>query len=135
MIAEELALYLCEKGHGIQNVDLFLGFQPDDLDDCATVYDETSPALGESQALSVDQFGVQVLVRNSSYTTARNALMAIHKSLVGFGGRRFITGGSMVSVVFIDTPPTSIGKDDKGRNEWSAHYRVRVESEGDLYRT
>jgi len=134
MIAEELALYLCNQGHGVQNVDLFLGFQPETVDDCSTIYDESSPALDDSQALSIDQFGVQVLVRNSSYTLARDLIMGIHKSLVGFGGIRFTAGGSMISVVFVDSPPTSIGKDDKGRNEWTAHYRVRVKSEGDLYR-
>jgi hypothetical protein len=134
MIAEQLALYLHEKGYGIQNVDLFHGFQPNEPDNCIVVYDVSATVSSDSQALSVDEFGVQVLVRNTNYSTARDTIMTIHKSLVGFGGMPFITGGLTVHAVYIDTTPTSIGKDDKGRNEWSGHYRVRVESEGDLYR-
>lgn len=135
MIAEELAKYLALQGHGTQNEDLFLGFQPDSPDDCVVVYDETTPVAEESNALSVDQFGIQVLVRNSTYTGARDLIMEIHRDLVGFGGQSFIEGGKLVHVVFVSTTPTSIGKDSKGRSEWSAHYITRVESVGDSYRT
>jgi len=135
MIAEELALYLQTMGHGTKNVDLFLGFQPDSPDDCITVYDESASVLEESHALSTDACGVQVLVRNQSYTAARDALIAIHQDLAGFGGEPFVSGGKMVHAVFIVTSPTSIGRDDKGRSEWTAHYWMRVESQGDLFRS
>jgi len=151
MIAEELALYLQTMGHGtksdfhafiqtefgawIEGKDLFLGFQPDSPDDCITVYDESASVLEESHALSTDACGVQVLVRNQSYTSARDALIAIHQDLAGFGGEPFVSGGKMVHAVFIVTSPTSIGRDDKGRSEWTAHYWMRVESQGDLFRS
>lgn len=136
MIAEELALYLQARGHGTRGVDLFLNFQPDTPDNCVTVYDESAPLIPESHVLSIDQLGVQVIVRNSSGSTAaRDALKEIHKDLAGYGGEPFVAGGSMVSALYIVTPPTSIGLDNKGRAEWTAHYRMRVESEGDLYRT
>jgi hypothetical protein len=98
------------------------------------VYDVSVSVSPDSQTLSVDEFGIQVLVRNAVYSEARDKLMEIHKSLVGFGGRPFVSGGLTVHVIFVDTSPTSIGRDNKGRSEWSAHYRIRVESEGDLYR-
>ena len=134
MIAEELAQYLIARGHGVQEVSMFLGTQPDQPDDCVTVYDETAPTMEESHALSLDQFGVQVLVRNVNYTTARDLARNIHKDLAGFGGEPFVHGGSMVDALFVVTPPTSIGRDDKNRSEWSAHYRVQVESVGDRFR-
>jgi len=134
MIAEELALYLHAKGHGTEGVDLFLNFQPDIPDNCITVYDESAPVLEESNALSVDQFGVQVIVRNTVGTAASDLIMSIHRDLAGFGGKPFVAGGSMVSALFIATPPTSIGIDDKGRAEWTAHYYARVESTGDSFR-
>lgn len=133
MIAEELALYLQEQGHGQQNTDLFLGFQPDSPDNCVTVYDTSAPVLGDSHALSVDQLGVQILVRNTSYSEARDLIMLIHRDLVGFGGIPFV--GLTIHALFIEVSPASIGRDDKGRSEWSAHYRMRVESLGDRYRT
>ncbi len=134
MIAEELALYLQANGHGTQGTDLFLNFQPDSPDNCVVVYDETAPTPEESHALSVDQFGVQIIVRNVVGTTARNNLGNIHKELAGFGGSPFVAGGSEAHALFIVTAPVSIGLDDKGRAEWTAHYRVRVESVGDLFR-
>ncbi len=135
MIAEDLALYLQAKGLGTKDVDLFLNFQPDTPDNCVTVYDESAPGLEESHALSVDQFGVQIIVRNKTSTGARDALIAIHKNLAGYGGKRFVSGGAMVHALFITTPPSSIGMDDKGKAEWTAHYHLRVESEGDLFRS
>lgn len=135
MIAEELAKYLQAKGHGTQNEDLFLGFQPAFPVCCVTVYDETAPVADESNALSVDLFGVQVLVRNSTYTGARDKILEIHKDLVGFGGGTFVDGGKLVHAVFISTTPASIGRDENGNSEWSAHYMVRVESSGDSYRS
>jgi len=134
MIAEELALYLQSKGKGTQNKDLFVDFQPDEPNDCITVYDESTSAPSESQALSVDEFGAQILIRNTNNAAARDKAMAIHKLLVGYGGLPFVEGGEDISVVYIETPPTTIGKDDKGRSEWSSHYRVRVVSKGDEYR-
>ena len=135
MIAEEFMQYLQARGHGVPGNDLFLNFQPDSPDNCITVYDESAPTLPESHTLTVDQFGVQVLVRNTIGTTARDILMAIHRDLGGFGGEEFVPGGSIVHALFIDNPPTTIGLDDKGRAEWTAHYRMRVESVGDLFRS
>lgn len=135
MIAEQLALYLQANGVAVQNTTLFLGFQPDSPDNCVTVYDETSPIIEESHALDVDQFGVQVLVRNISYTGARDKTMEIHRLLAGFGGVPFVDGGDIVHALFVDIPPAPIGRDDNGRSEWSAHYRMRVKSTGDLYRS
>ena len=132
MIAEELAKYLQAKGHGTQNEDLFLGFQPAFPVCCVTVYDETAPVADESNALSVDLFGVQVLVRNLTYTNRDQILDS--KDLVGFGGGTFVDGGKLVHAVFISTTPASIGRDENGNSEWSAHYMVRVESSGDSYR-
>jgi len=135
MIAEQFALYLHTQKYGTQNLDLFVAFQPNEPANCIIVYDESVSVSSDSHAVSVDEFGVQVLVRNTVYGTARDKSMMIHKALVGFGGRSFVIGGLVVSAVFIVTTPTSIGKDDKGRNEWSAHYRVRVESKGDAFRS
>jgi hypothetical protein len=134
MIAEELCGYLEFKGHGTKNASIFLGFQPDHPDNCITVYDESAPVPEESHALSVDEFGIQILVRNEVYSVARELMRAIHQDLVGFGGEEFVPNGQRVHAVFIASPPASIGRDEKGRSEWTSHYRMRVESEGDSYR-
>lgn len=144
MIAEAVARHLATKGHGAfddvestpLNPDIFFGFQPDQPDNCITVYDTTAPTLPESQAFAIDQVGIQVLIRNTSYTAARDIAMSIHRDLVGFGGASLAPGTPRVSAIYVETAPTSVGRDEhtNSRAEWSAHYRLRIESEGDLYR-
>lgn len=131
MIGEAFMRYLAAEGYGTVGADLFLGFQPDSPDNCITIYDTSPPVLPESQGLQVDQMTCQVLVRNKDYLQARDSIAAIHRDIVGYDGTM---GGFDVTAVFIDQAPASIGQDEKGRAEWSAHYRFRVASEGDKYR-
>ncbi len=134
MIGLEFVEYLEDTGHGTMNEDLFVGFQPDVPDNCITIYDETAPALPESQSLSVDLFGIQIIVRNTSYQNATSKLMSIHKQIVGFGGDTLITGGEQITSIEVVTPPTSIGKDTKERDEWTAHYVFRIVTKDNIYR-
>lgn len=131
MIGEAFMRYLAGEGYGTVGDDLFLGFQPDSPANCITIYDTSPPVLPESQGLKVDQMTCQVLVRNDDYLQARDIIQAIHKGIVGFSGTM---GEFTVTAVFIDRTPASIGLDEKGRAEWSAHYRFRVASEGDTFR-
>lgn len=131
MIAEAYLFFLAAEGFGTVGTDLFLGHQPDKPDNCITSYDTVPPILPESQGLQVDYMTCQVLVRNHNYAQARGTLSAIHKGIVGFSG---VMGIHAVTAVFVESPPASIGRDEKGRAEWSAHYRFRVASQGDTYR-
>lgn len=131
MIGEAFMSYLAAEGFGTVGTDLFLGFQPDSPANCITIYDTSPPVLPESQGLKVDQMTCQVLVRNDDYLQARDIIQAIHKGIVGFSGTM---GTFTVTMTYIDQAPASIGFDEKGRAEWSAHYRFRVASEGDKYR-
>lgn len=134
MIAEDLINYLENEGFGTIGTDLFLSFTPDNPDNSITCVDEIPPTLPESNCLSIDMFTVQILVRNNNYTIAKNQSINIHKKIVGFGGQSLIENGNIVSYITINTMPTSIGRDEKGRSSWSSHYNLRVESENDSYR-
>lgn len=133
-IAYQVLKYIEELGIGTYETDMFLGFMPESPDDCITFYDESAPNISESACLKVDMLGVQVTVRNSSYNTAEYKLNEIHKSLVGFGGQKLVSGGNDISYIIIETAPYSLGKDEKGLNQWTAHYNVRAMSEMDLHR-
>lgn len=82
----------------------------------------------------IDMFGVQVLTRNDNYVVAREISLTIHKLITGFGGSSLKSGGNIVSYITVNSPPTSIGKDSKGRNQWSSHYNLRVQSTNDIHR-
>lgn len=135
-LAYELLQYLDNEGFGTENIDLFLGFQPNSPINCITFYDEPGPNMAESSDLSVDISSVQILVRNSNYFTCENQLNEIHKKITGFGGdkEKLIAGGTHINYITIDVPPGSIGKDDNGNNEFSAHYNIRYQSLNDIHR-
>lgn len=133
-MADQVAKYVQSEDLGKLGKDLFVGFQPDTPSNCITFFDEAAPVYDPSHGLAVDQFGVQVLVRNENYFLAEYLLTEIHVRLVGFGEDKLIPNGPNIWAVIIMTPMGSIGKDDKGRNEWTAHYMVRAESIGDKYR-
>ena len=134
MIGQEFAEYLEDQGYGTKGSDLFLGVQPEEPDDCITIFDESVPVNDDMQSVSIDEFGIQIIIRDTTYSGARDTLREIHKQIVGFGGEPLVAGGSGVTVVYVVTPPTSIGQDHVMRYEWTAHYRFRVESSGDTYR-
>ncbi|GAK03122.1 hypothetical protein JCM19037_1415 [Geomicrobium sp. JCM 19037] len=50
--------------------------------------------------------------------------------MVAFGDDKFVEGGPDIWVVMLQTAPGSIGRDDKGRNEWTVHYTIRAEGRG-----
>ncbi len=127
-IGDQIMKYLDIQGHGTENIDIFLGFMPESPVNCIVIYDETAPTNAESSCLEVDNFGIQITVRNSSYNVAYSKCRAIHKEIAGFGGSALIAGGDEISYITVETAPNSIGKDEKGRNQWTSHYNVRTMS-------
>jgi hypothetical protein len=125
MIADNFTDWLELKGFGMVGTNLFDNFQPDSPDNLISTYDVNAPSISESSSLSVDQYAIQIIVRNTAKAAAKENLMNIHKKFMGFSGR-LVSGGELISMVFNDTPPYSIGKDENGRHEYSAFYRMRV---------
>ena len=134
MIADNFIEWLEEEGFGVVGTDLFDNFQPLSPDNCVTAFDVNAPQIDESSSLSVDLFGLQVITRNSSKAAAKELAYNIHKYFMGFGGTPLITGGSIISAVFIDQPPENLGKDEKNRTEYAVTYNCRVQSTGNKYR-
>lgn len=132
--AYELLKYLEIKNIGIENIDLFLGFEPENPKNCITFFDESATTPAESACLKVDIVGVQIMVRNINYFEAENKINNIHKKIVGFGGEPLIDGGNIVSYITVETSPFSLGKNEEGNNQWTAHYNIRIESKNDSYR-
>jgi len=134
MIGDEVTRWLQINNFGTEATNLFLGFQPDMPDNCITIYDTSAVVSDDSHAINTDQVGIQILVRNNNYLEARNISQNIYKKLLGFGGSSLYEGGTLVHAVYLTTAPTSIGKDDNGRNEWSTQYMFRIDSQGNDYR-
>lgn len=133
-IAYDMLKYLESKGIGTENVDLFINFEQEDPNNLIVFFDESAPGLSESSCLNIDLQGLQIIVRNENVFTAESKLKNIHKKIVGFGGESLVSGGDVISYIIVETSPFSLGKDDKGRNKWTAHYNVRYQTENDDFR-
>lgn len=133
-IAYDLLKYLESKNYGIEGTNLFLGFEPDSPKNCITFYDEQATTPSESSCLKIDMFGIQVLVRNSNYNSGYEIINNIHKTVTGFGGRSLVNNGDVVSYITVETSPYSLGKDNDGYNQFTAHYNIRVQSQNDSFR-
>ena len=120
MIAEAAMEYLAAQGHGAVGLTLRVGHQVDAPNNLCTLFDESAPAATESNIVALDQVGLQVLVRDVEYRAARDRCRAIHQRLVGFGGespRTSPRGGDLRRHA-----PIVIGRDERDRSEWTAHY-------------
>lgn len=130
MVAESIVDFLDSEGVATKGTDIFLGSQPDSPDNCITLYDESAPTLEESDAFNIDTGGVQVMVRNTDYLTAKATLTTIHQKVSGFRHGKFVASGPWIRQTHITTPPSSIGKDEDDRHEWVVHYSFEYESTG-----
>lgn len=133
MMAEAVARYLAAQGQGTVDTDLFWGWMPDKPANAVSCYDESAPVDDISTGLAIDTVGVQVWVRAENYGGARTKAWAIHKILSGARGELY-AGFPEAIVIGVNTPPVSIGRDEDGRSEWSAHYEVTFQSAGDSWR-
>ncbi len=137
MIADEFCQWLENNDFGTfsDGGNIYDNFQPESPSNQITVFDYQAPSIDESSSLSVDQLGIRVLVRNTQKNEAKTILMNIHKSFIGFGGCSLIDESeNVVTASFVDIIPFGIGKDDKGRHEYTASYRLRVQTKDNKYR-
>lgn len=104
---------------GTLGTDLFVRRMPDSPDDCITVYDETGVVLDQNHYDNSDSFGTMIKVRGS-YSFVKDKMLAIHRSVAGLGD--VWLDNLYILDTRIQTPPASIGNDDKGRAEYTVHY-------------
>lgn len=139
MIADEFCKWLSNNGFGTfndsSNCDIFDNFQPDKPDNQISVYDYQAPTIDESSSLAVDQVGIRIVVRNLLKEESKRILMNIHKAFIGFGGSSLIdNSNNIVTASFVDSSPYGIGKDDNNRHEYTVSYRLRVQTQDNIYR-
>ena len=82
MIADSIAKYLQSLNVGKINKDIFIDFQPDEPDDCITIYNGSAPVLEESNGLNIDNAGIQILIRDNNYNNAKLKAQNIYSYLI-----------------------------------------------------
>lgn len=134
MIGEYLIQYLVDEGFGTYETDLFLGFRPDSPDNLTVIYEETAPVLNESQGFAIDRTGIQVMVRNKDYATAKAKCKQVHNLLAAFRGE-LADGAPHVRETYVTTTPSSVGSDENNRKLWTAHYAMTYAATETQFRT
>jgi len=127
MIANQVCNFFNGKYGLVKETNLFVGFRPDTPNNLVAIYDSTAPPLPESSCLSIDQVGIEIIVRHSNYEDAATFCWNLYYQLIGFGGRELVEDGNIISYIIQDQTPYSIGKDDNNRNEWGTNLIVRFE--------
>jgi hypothetical protein len=134
VIGQYLIQLLQDEGFGTIGIDMFLNHQPDQPNNCITIYDETAGVLTSSHFFDNDNFGIQILARDIDSITANDKVMNIHRFITGYGGERMTPASPKIIDSQIVTTPASIGTDVKNRHEYSGHYSFMVHTENNTHR-
>jgi hypothetical protein len=114
----DVAEYLQTLGRATVGTDMFIGFMPDNPDDCIVV--RATQGLPPNVIVNLEQPGFQVMVRNVDHDAGRLAVDTIktdlhqltHTTLNGLLYKRIDATGSY----------TFIGRDEKERTLWSVNF-------------
>lgn len=126
----QLADYLETQGIGYataqadHQVDIFVGKQPTDPDDCVTLLGE--PGLNNmNNTIPELQFPrFQVLIRNTSYVAGSLTMRAVRAALHDKIALELQTFFCLY--IIADQEGFPIGEDDKGRPEFSMHFNCEI---------
>ena len=106
--------------------NMFVGTEPESPKTCITFYDTGGP--NEQDAFNAnDTVNVQVRVRSEQYRTGWQLISEIKTSLQSIPGVEF--NGQCVIGIWVENPPTLIGKDGQGNCLFTMNLRLIVRSE------
>lgn len=120
MKAHDFATYLADQGVGTLGTDIFASHQPD-IASCVTVID--TGGLEPDRYLPHANVTFQVIVRDVDYATAVTKAETIVSTLND--NNNVTVGSDHHYFIFLMTEPTSIGRDEKGREEISINFVTR----------
>jgi hypothetical protein len=119
-VAIDIAVYLALNGFGTTDAPtptIFTGYLPDTPDDCIAVYDTSGRP---SEFHGIDQPNFQIVVRDSSYSSAATTIQSI-QDLLQFTTNTTINGTFYLNISNLQSP-FSTGRDEKGRIEFKQNY-------------
>lgn len=127
MIISEIAEYLETKNVGTVGTDIFISRQSDAPNNQVVVYD--TGGIEPDKYLPTADPTFQVLVRNTNYQTGQGLVNAIVTALHQFENGTVEESETYFYYIFLVSEPTHIGRDDKGRHEWSINFVAKTRRE------
>lgn len=124
MIINEVAEYLEEEGIATKGTDLFISRQSDTPDDQIVVYN--TGGLEPDRYIPTADPTFQILVRNKNYQTGQGKVDSIVTALHQLANSYLEESETYFYYVFLMNEPSHIGRDDKGRHEWSINFICKI---------
>lgn len=125
---DEIATYLAGKNVGTVGTDIFKGFMPDQPDNMVVLFEYAGEpmelTMGEGDAI-IERPGLQVRVRNKSYSAARAKIESVVGALHGLANETL--GGKRYLLISANQSPESIGLDANNRSELVVNFSVLKE--------
>ena len=114
----------------------YVAFRPDTNDTMLSIYSETAPPQQDTHHFDSDMIGVHILFRGENTQEVVNLARKTHRTISGLGSLEITHNGETVNIVDtnVQTPPSFLERDEKNRVEMTAHYYMRVNIGGNLYR-
>lgn len=126
MMLDDIAAYLAEQNIGKVGTSIFRGSMPDMPDNCIVVYEYAgSPPDLALDGTEIEQPGLQVRVRNKSYSAGRAVIESVITALSPMANK-YLSGTFYLSII-VNQSPAPLAKDARGRQEWAVNFSVRKE--------
>lgn len=124
-IIKDVVDYLEDQTRGTVGTDIFASVKPESApDECIIVYETGGVEPDPDIPLADPTF--QVYVRNSDYASGKAVVDNIVDDLHQWRGGTLVTGGNHFYFILLMGEPGHIGRDDQGRQEWTANFRTRI---------
>lgn len=124
MIIDDIYTYLGEETSLTCGTNLFKSRQTDSPNDQVVIYD--TGGFESDHYLPVAKPTFQVLVRSTKYATGADYVDEIVKALHQLTNTELVTGSKYFYYIFLLNEPSHIGRDDKGRHEFSINFMCEI---------
>lgn len=124
MNIKNIAQYLQAQGHGTLYTDIFLSDVPDTPNN-VIVINETG-GVNPDTYLPTSSPTFQIYVRNLSYQSGYTKLKEIVADLHQKANVQLVESGEYFYYIFLMGEPSSIGKDEKKRKEFTANFVCKI---------
>jgi hypothetical protein len=123
-VALEIAQYIEEQEYGTLGTDLFVDTLPDVSRDVIAVFNTggSTPDID----LPIGSPNFEVLIRGESAGTIYGKLSTIVEDLHQTYNEVLVTGGNHYYSILLSGEINTLGRDDKGRMEYSANFNCKV---------
>lgn len=126
-IIDDIAEYLEDQSIGTVGTDIIMSNVLDTPDNIVVVRDTGGAKPDAYIPTGVPDF--QIYVRNKRYATGKALIDSIAELLHRVANTTLIAGGKYFYYIVMATEVLPIGRDDKGRSEFSVNFNTKVKRE------